>query len=1418
MRSTRLLAATALITLALGATALALFSNGDFEAGNYTGWTKSQFINPGLQLPQPFTGASIVRGAGGTDRSSIVSAASPLAGTDGLVAAVHYPRFGSSAALVNYFAPANPGGNANSIRQSSTIQNSDVDSDGVPHVRFAFLPVLEDGSHAPEQQSWFYIVVRNTTRQTTVWQRFTFANEAGVPWQSSGLYRYTGWTVVDVPGGTGVMEVGDTVELEVIASGCSLGGHRGHVYVDAIGSKIPGGSVVATAPTTTVPGASLTYNIHVDNDGLSALQSPVVTIAVPAQTTFASVTNGACSHSSGTVTCNLADLPANSSIDFDLTVTVGGAATGTITLGNYSVAGTGYPALLGPPRSTVVGAPVAVADAYTTNEDAPLTVAAPGVLGNDSDPTGDSLTAVIAAQPLHGAVTLNADGSFTYTPAANYHGPDSFRYRASDGTIQSTETNVLLTVASVNDGPVGTADSYSVGEDGTLNVAAAGVLGNDSDVDGDALTAALGTGPAHGLLTLNPDGSFSYQPTANYNGPDSFTYTATDGIATTAPITVSLTVSAVNDAPVAAADSFTTAEDTPLVVAAPGVLANDSDTEGSTLSAVVVSLPAHGSLTLNPDGSFTYSPAANYNGPDGFTYRASDGSLTSGVTTVSFTVTAVPDAPSGTSDGTGGTYTTNEDGSLSVSAPGVLGNDTDGDGDPLTAILATPPAHGTLTLNPDGSFVYTPGADYSGPDSFTYIVSDGTLTSPPVTVTLVVSPVNDPPVATPNSYTFTEDHTLTVPASSGLLANDSDVDSGSLTASVVTGPAHGTLTLNPDGSFTFVPDPGYNGTDTFTYSVSDGTTTSPPVTVTLTIADDNTLSPGAGRDTGGTRVTIGDNGGGGYGTPGTPVTVTIGGVPAIDPEILPDGTITFVTPPLPPGTPLDVVFSVNGGPPETIAGGYLPMPVPAAGSPTDTDGDGIPDEIELKYGLDPTNPADANEDPDNDGVPSGVEITQGRHPNAPYIRYFAEGLNNTRFNTVIAIANSSAATMEVQLTFFRQTAPFVRHNMTLPGRTRVLLDTATVAGLADAAFGVEIAGNEAVAADRTTVWNLGGQEGHSEHAVESSKTWYFAEGATTGRFSLFYLLTNPNGTPATATVTFLRQVGDPIVRTLVVPAFARQTIWVNTTDPGLASADLGGIVTADLPIVAERSMYLSTETELWKAGTGGTGVTSPSLHWFFGEGATGDFFDAWILLSNPGTTDATVDVRYAADSGADVTRSHVVPAGHRITIRVVDEDPSMRNTSFATIVTSTNGVPVVGERAMWWRANEGGWTAGHVGVGFTEGGRRWVTADGIAATDGSSDTYALVSNTTGRAGMLKVTALFGDGTAPIERLFAIGPYQRFTIRGRDRFPEVVGKGYSLVIESIGASPVDIVVDHSTYWNIDGRFWAAGTTSPGSRVK
>src|SRR5207247_522956 len=253
--------------------------------------------------------------------------------------------------------------------------------------------------------------------------------------------------------------------------------------------------------------------------------------------------------------------------------------------------------------------------------------------------------------PTNGSLTLNANGSFTYTPNANFNGSDFFTYQTNDGTSNSNVATVTLTVTAVNDAPVAIGDGYATSEDTPLTVAAAGRVANDTDIDGDALSAVLVSGPANGSLTLNADGSFTYSPSANFNGTDSFTYQANDGISNCNVSTVTLSVTEVNDAPLAAADSYSTSEDTPLTVTAAGVLANDTDIEGNPLTAVLVSGPTSGSVTLNANGSFTYTPSANFNGTDSFTYRANDGAADSNVATVTLTVTAVNGAPAATGDG-----------------------------------------------------------------------------------------------------------------------------------------------------------------------------------------------------------------------------------------------------------------------------------------------------------------------------------------------------------------------------------------------------------------------------------------------------------------------------------------------------------------------------------------------------------------------------------------------------------------------------------------------------------------------------------------------------------------------------------------------------------------------------------------------
>ena len=474
-------------------------------------------------------------------------------------------------------------------------------------------------------------------------------------------------------------------------------------------------------------------------------------------------------------------------------------------------------------------APVSVADTASVNEDEVLTAPAPGVLANDSDVDGDPITALLVSRPTHGTLTLGADGSYVYRPAPNYNGTDSFVYRAFDGHLASDDATVTITVIPVNDPPVAVADTYDTNEDTALVVSAPGLLGNDTDVDGDTLSVEVIATTAHGTLTMQPDGSFRYDPAADFNGTDTFTYRAHDAVTTSDAVIVTIHIAPVNDAPRTSEDLYGVDEDDVLVVPAPGVLVNDIDVEGSPITATLVSGPSHGALTLGSDGSFQYTPAANFNGTDSFVYTASDGSLDSVPTTVTIIVGPVNDPPVGSPDA----YTTDEDNALVVAAPGVLANDTDIDGDALTARLAASPQHGDVSLQPDGSFVYIPDPNFHGVDTFTYDVTDGAAVDFAITVSITVNSVPDPPAAADDSYTTTVGATLTVDAP-GVLANDfSDTDT--LTAVLVTGVAHGTLSLQADGSFTYTTSLATAGTDSFTYYVSDGALSSDPATVQIAV-------------------------------------------------------------------------------------------------------------------------------------------------------------------------------------------------------------------------------------------------------------------------------------------------------------------------------------------------------------------------------------------------------------------------------------------------------------------------------------------------------------------------------------------------------------------------------------------------------
>jgi len=345
---------------------------------------------------------------------------------------------------------------------------------------------------------------------------------------------------------------------------------------------------------------------------------------------------------------------------------------------------------------------------------------------------------------IGGTLEQTAEGGrLRWTPDASFAG-QSIELTAivvdSGSPPRSDSEKFTVTVGSV--AATAAADSYAFdSSQTTLTVSAAeGVLANDGDV---TLTAAILEQPANGTVVMATDGSFTYTPTnTEFRGTDTFTYEAENSTGDKSIGTVSVVV---NTTPVVVDDSYNVDEDTVLVVqAATGLLANDTDPDGDTITAKVSVAPTSGELALGDDGSFTYTPVADFNGDVTFTYIVDDGALPSAEATVTITVAAVNDDPVAVAD----TYDAVEEQELGVSiAAGILSNDTDVDGDTLTAALVDGTTNGTLSMSADGSFVYTPIADFSGSDSFTYTVTDGISTSPAVTVSINVGVVNDVPVA-----------------------------------------------------------------------------------------------------------------------------------------------------------------------------------------------------------------------------------------------------------------------------------------------------------------------------------------------------------------------------------------------------------------------------------------------------------------------------------------------------------------------------------------------------------------------------------------------------------------------------------------------------------------------------------------------
>ena len=565
-------------------------------------------------------------------------------------------------------------------------------------------------------------------------------------------------------------------------------------------------------------------------------------------------------------------------------------------------------------------APTATDDTYSIPEDNTLTIELPGVLSNDTDPEEDELVVNLATDVTNGVLTLNTNGSFTYTPNENFNGEDSFTYKVNDGEYDSNLATATITITPVNDQPVLIVpgqQELKEGETVEFSISA-------TDIDQDTLTLTIASHnlPVEPTFTTNDAGTANFVWAAGFEDAGTYTLTfrTTDSNNTSDEQTVSIVVGNVNRPPVAVTDVYTINEDATLAISASGVLANDTDADNNSLTAIPVINPLNGTLTLNLDGSFTYTPRENFNGEDSFTYKVNDGEDDSNLVAVTITVDPVNDSPQTTDQ----TLSTPEDNSIDI----VLAA-SDIDNDPLTFLITENPSNGILTGTAP-NLTYTPNENYNGTDAFTFTVDDGNGGSAVGTVSITITPVNDnpelslpeqqeieetetlnfslsatdvdedsialsisthnlpleptftdnqtgtanfswlttyedagsytvtfkavdgnegeseqtvsivvgnvnrPPVAVADSYITDEDEIFTINAP-GVLANDTDADKDTLTASLIEDVQHGNLTLNSAGSLTYTPAENFNGEDSFSYKVSDGESDSEIITVTFTV-------------------------------------------------------------------------------------------------------------------------------------------------------------------------------------------------------------------------------------------------------------------------------------------------------------------------------------------------------------------------------------------------------------------------------------------------------------------------------------------------------------------------------------------------------------------------------------------------------
>ena len=625
-----------------------------------------------------------------------------------------------------------------------------------------------------------------------------------------------------------------------------------------------------------IEGGTIIYTVTITNNGPNDASNVTLTDLLPAGVTYVADTPSVGAYNSGTGEWIIGTMLNAATETLTITATVDSGTTGQLITNTATATATeGDPNTLndiGAVDITVgVAADLGVVKTvdnpgpaenglivYTITVDNSGPNDATGVVVSDLLPVGVTYVSDDgggAYDSLSGAWTI---GSLLNTATATLNITAS----VDTGTAGTTITNTATATATegdpnnlndsgsvaivVNTPPVANPDAAAITEDALPDTVSGDMRANDSDLEdpltsltvidvgGDTTGTVVGL---YGTLTWASDGTFTYQ-LDNTNTAvqalavgqtlnDVFTYIIGDSDGDTGTSTLTVTISGANDPPVAVDDVATTDENT--AVTTGDVLLNDTDIDGDVLSvAGADTLSVNGGSVLNNgNGTFTYTPAAAFSGTDTFTYTVSDGNGGTAVGTVTITVIAADNPPVADPQ----SVTTAEEAPLAITLTG-----SDPEGLPVTYSLATQPLNGVLS-GAAPNVTYTPNLDFNGTDSFTFIVNDGVFDSTPATITITVTPVNDPPVAVDDTATVAEDGTVTT---ANVLLNDTDVEGDILTVTGVTTSVFGATVIdNGDGTFTFTPRPDFFGTDWFDYIISDGNGGSGQGTVAVTVTPSN---------------------------------------------------------------------------------------------------------------------------------------------------------------------------------------------------------------------------------------------------------------------------------------------------------------------------------------------------------------------------------------------------------------------------------------------------------------------------------------------------------------------------------------------------------------------------------------------------